>query len=257
MKADRNALAEANRRYAIIKPVLEGRRPVDTTTPARTIRDWAAKYREATQTLGCGYVGLLSNYHHCGNRLPRFPEEVISMLREFIESEYETHKQKRKREVYGEFVIFCQKKGLVTIPSYRLFVAAINRRPRYEQVKKRAGRRAAYPYEPMYWELTFTLPRHGDRPFEIVHIDHTQLDAGTGRLTHGAQSWPPMGDVSHRCLFPPLTRRVPHVRRAQLSLLYDGASGMRASAWPPSSSARGQWKKGVRQYLLRDIAHPL
>ena len=47
MKADRNALAEANRRYAIIKPVLEGHRPADTTTPARTIRDWAAKYRKA------------------------------------------------------------------------------------------------------------------------------------------------------------------------------------------------------------------
>ena len=53
MKADKDALAEANRRYAIIKPVLAGHRPTDTTTPARTIRDWAAKYREATQTLGC------------------------------------------------------------------------------------------------------------------------------------------------------------------------------------------------------------
>jgi putative transposase len=111
MKADKNALAEANRRYAVIRPVLEGHHPTDTAIPPRTVRDWAAKYREADQTLGCGYVGLLSNYHRCGNRFPRFPEEVISMLREFIESEYETHKQKRKREVYGEFVIFCQKEG--------------------------------------------------------------------------------------------------------------------------------------------------
>lgn len=28
----------------------------------------------------------------------------------------------------------------------------------------------------MYWELSYELPRHGDRPFEIVHIDHTPLD---------------------------------------------------------------------------------
>ena len=176
MKANKDALAEANGRYAIIKPVLEGHRPADTTTPARTIRDWAAKYREAAQTLGCGYIGLLSNYHRCGNRLPRLPEEVVTALNDFIEKEYETHKQKRKREVYGEFVMFCRKKGLVSPPSYRLFAATVKRRPRYEQMKKRAGRRAAYPYEPMYWELTFTLPRHGDRPLEIVHIDHTQLD---------------------------------------------------------------------------------
>lgn len=55
-------------------------------------------------------------------------------------------------------------------------MAAVNRRPRYEQVKKRAGRRAAYPHEPMHLELSYTLPRHGDRPFEVVHIDHTELD---------------------------------------------------------------------------------
>lgn len=27
-----------------------------------------------------------------------------------------------------------------------------------------------------YWELEFTTPRHGDRPFEVGHIDHTLLD---------------------------------------------------------------------------------
>ena len=99
--------------------------------------------------LGCGYIGLLPNHHHKGNRLPRLPEEVITALNEFIENEYETHKQKRKREVYGEFVTFCRNKGFVSTPSYRLFAAAVNRRPRYEQVKKRAGRRAAYQHEPI------------------------------------------------------------------------------------------------------------
>ena len=28
----------------------------------------------------------------------------------------------------------------------------------------------------MYWELSYALPRHGDRPFEVAHIDHTLLD---------------------------------------------------------------------------------
>ena len=37
-----------------------------------------------------------------------------------------------------------------------------------------------------YWELSLTTPRHGDRPFEIVHLDHIELDlelvcARTGR----------------------------------------------------------------------------
>jgi len=176
MNASHAALAEANRRYAIIQPVLEERALVDTTTPARTIRYWAARYREAAQTLGCGYVGLLPKLHQSGNRRPRLPEPVMTALGEFVEHAYETHKQKRKYEVYGELVNYCKSKGLMTIPSYKTFSAAVNRRPRYQQTQKRAGSRAAYRHEPMHWELVFTLPRHGDRPFEIAHLDHTRLD---------------------------------------------------------------------------------
>ncbi len=174
--ASHAALVEANRRYAIIQPVLEGRAPQDATTPARTIRYWAAQYREAAQVLGCGYVGLLPKLHQSGNRRPRLPESVMTALGEFVEQEYETHKQKRKYEVYGQLVNYCKSKGIMPIPSYKTFIAAVNRRPRYQQTQKRAGRRAAYRHEPMHWELSFTLPRHGDRPFEIAHLDHSRLD---------------------------------------------------------------------------------
>jgi transposase InsO family protein len=100
----------------------------------------------------------------------------MTALGEFVEDTYETHKQKRKYEVYGELVNYCKSKGLMTIPSYKTFIAAVNRRPRYQQTQKRAGSRAAYRHEPMHWELSFTLPRHGDRPFEIAHLDHSRLD---------------------------------------------------------------------------------
>jgi hypothetical protein len=30
--------------------------------------------------------------------------------------------------------------------------------------------------EPFYWQLEQRTQRHGARPFEIVHIDHTELD---------------------------------------------------------------------------------
>jgi putative transposase len=176
MQADKAALQEANRRYAIISPVLSGESLLNCSIPARTVRDWVAKYRAARETLGCGYVGLLPRVQERGNRKPRLPEPVVKILDQFIDKEYENHKQKKKREVYGEFVNFCQSKGLLTVPSYKTFVSAVNRRPRYEQVKKRKGERASYLHEPMYWELSYELPRHGDRPFEVVHIDHTLLD---------------------------------------------------------------------------------
>jgi len=176
MHANKAALKEANRRYAIIKQVLHGEQIANCPIPARTIRDWAAKYREAAQNLGCGYVGLLPKMQERGNRKPRLGEKAVELLTTFIDKEYENHKQKNKREVYGEFENYCKSQGLTSVPSYKTFVAAVNRRPRYEQVKKRKGTRAAYPREPMYWELSYDLPRHGDRPFEVVHIDHTLLD---------------------------------------------------------------------------------
>jgi transposase InsO family protein len=176
MQADKAALTEASRRWQIIAPLLEGSSLAHCSVPARTVRRWVSRYREAAETLGCGYVGLLPKVQERGNRQPRLKEQVISILNQFIDQEYENHKQKNKREVYGEFVNFCQDKGLATAPSYKTFVSAINRRPRYEQAKKRKGERAAYPNEPKYWELSYELPRHGDRPFEVVHIDHTLLD---------------------------------------------------------------------------------
>ena len=87
-----------------------------------------------------------------------------------------TNKRTSERST-GNWSTFCKtQKGLICAPSYKTFVAAINRRPRHVQVKKRAGRRAAYSHEPLYLELSYTLPRHGDRPFEVVHMDHTELD---------------------------------------------------------------------------------
>lgn len=167
--------AEANRRYTIIAPRLAGRPVGDTKTPARTIRDWVSKWRRAERSCGCGYVGLLPKRRRSGNRERKLPEQTLALLDEFIANDYETLKQKPKLEVYGALARACEAQG-VLIPSYKTFAQAVDRRPQQEQTRKRQGRRAAYAQEPFYRELTLTTPRHGDRPFEIGHIDHTQLD---------------------------------------------------------------------------------
>ncbi len=46
--------------------------------------------------------------------------------------------------------------------------------------------RAAAQVEEWYWELELTTPRHGSRPLDVTHLDHTELDielvsARTGR----------------------------------------------------------------------------
>ncbi|WP_425335147.1 hypothetical protein [Nostoc punctiforme] len=56
------------------------------------------------------------------------------------------------------------------------FCSRIKQRSGYEQTKKRLGSRAAYQQSAFYWKLNLTTPPHGDRPWEIAHIDHTQVD---------------------------------------------------------------------------------
>ena len=166
---------EANHRYTILAPLLAGRPATDVAVSARTLRHWLLRWRKAEQALGCGYVGLLPLRWKCGNRQRKLPESTLTALEEFITNDYETLKQKPKCEVYGALLRACEERGIMA-PSYKTFSQAINHRPRQEQTEKRQGRRAAYQQQPFYWELEFTTPRHGDRPFEIGHIDHTQLD---------------------------------------------------------------------------------
>jgi len=140
MGAGKPDLLEANRRYRLIKPVLDGQASTENTTEGRAMRRWIVRYRQAEQACGCGYVGLLSNYHKSGNREPRFPENIRALLDECIEKAYESRKQKNKREAYGEFVNRCRAQGVVSPPSYKTFVSAINRRPRYAEDRKTTRR---------------------------------------------------------------------------------------------------------------------
>lgn len=169
-------LEKANQRYKAVSAWMSGE-PVEPVSE-RTLRDWRAKFLQAQQKYGYGYLGLLSCDQQKGNRTRKLPEQVIQLIEKFVADDYETHKQKRKLEVYGAFVNACLEVGLLDeqIPSYKTFRSEIKARSGYDQTLKRQGHRAAYSQQQFYWELSLTTPRHGDRPFEIGHIDHTELD---------------------------------------------------------------------------------
>jgi putative transposase len=124
---------------------------------------------------GSGYVGLIPQTHLRGFRGSKLPQATLSVMAEFIENDYETHKQKRRYEVWCVLKSECEQRGVIP-PSYKTFARAIRRGAGHRQTLKRKGHRAAYKEEPFYWTLDQTTPRHGDRPFEIGHIDHTEVD---------------------------------------------------------------------------------
>jgi hypothetical protein len=97
---------------------------------------------------------------------------------EFLNNDYETLKQKTRYVSWAGLKLACDDQA-VEAPSYKTFCIAVKKRPVLDQTLKRQGRRASYQLETFYWELDLKTPRHGDRPFEIVHIDHTELDVET------------------------------------------------------------------------------
>jgi putative transposase len=168
-------LAEANRRYAILSAYRAGGWNQELGVSARTLQRWEADVRQAEARYQCGYAGLLPQTKHSGNRTPRIEEETRKLMEEYISKEYENERQPTRFAVWSKFLRECESRGLKA-PGYRAFCQNIERRPRYEQLKKRQGRKAAYEAKEFFYELSEQTPRHGDRPFEIVHIDHTELD---------------------------------------------------------------------------------
>jgi transposase InsO family protein len=124
--------------------------------------------------MGSGYIGLLPEPGR-GNSTAKLPEASRTLIEKTITADYETLKQKTVYASWLALKLACDQKGVV-LPSYKTYRLAVRRRPVLEQTLKRQGPRAAYQQEAAYWELEFRTPPHGDRPFEIAHIDHTELD---------------------------------------------------------------------------------
>lgn len=173
--ASEEDLKEANRRFLIIQPVIEGMNQKCQNISERTVRHYLSKYRRAESLYGNGYVGLLPSHKSKGDRRSRLPTETHEKMSWFITNHYENIKQEGASSVWRKLVEECQREGLVW-PSFKTFTLQINKRSTHEQELKRKGKKAAYDSEPRYLELELRTPKHGQMPFEICHIDHTQLD---------------------------------------------------------------------------------
>ena len=169
LQASHAELAEANRRYRIITTL----KHTGAVSP-RTIRRWSRKYREAEKGLGYGYLGLIDRKRWRGNRLRKLSQPVMELIDEVATTLYETPEQRSLLDTYGNLRLLCEKEHLL-VPGYRTYCREIERRNLIEAVRKRKGRRAAYQLE-LPLVLFHDTPVHGDRPFEVVHIDHTELD---------------------------------------------------------------------------------
>ncbi len=139
----------------------------------RTVQRWVHKYREALSLNNDPVIEMLPEKK--GPKVRKMSEDELKFMHGIIEKEYENDIQIDKQTVYGVYVIKCEELGQ-SPRCYKILSAEIDKRPAYEKTKKRQGHKAAYKHQIYYWRLKRSTPRHGDRPFEICHLDHTQID---------------------------------------------------------------------------------
>jgi transposase InsO family protein len=171
LAASPSELEIATYRYKLLGRAL----PEETTISARTLQRWRMKFRAAEAIYGHGFIGLIPGRNRQGNRQSRLSQIIEQLLEKYITEHYETLKQQSKTAVYLLLEREAKEQGLA-VPSYRTFLDRIAKRDRREQILKRQGPRAATQHDSWVWELEQTTPKHGDRPWEIVHMDHTELD---------------------------------------------------------------------------------
>lgn len=148
---------------------------VASNASARAIRKWRSMYRRSEQAYGNGFMGLLPKIHRRGNRERKVDQAVIDIMNRVIDDFYAQPGEKSLVSCWGEACRQCEEKGL-SAPGERTFRNEIKRRSANAMVVAREGEKAAYADSEFFWRLERTTPRHGDRPFEIGHIDHTELD---------------------------------------------------------------------------------
>lgn len=174
-KANAQDYREGNERHWLLQRYRAGETPEQLGVPYRTLRDWETKWEDAQREFGHGYIGMLTKYQRTGNPQRKLPDESIEAMRDFIVNDYETDRQKPIVHSHGQMVKYCKAKAIHP-PSYKTYCKEIKKRRGYGQTLKRKGRRAAYQEKVPSLYIDQGTPRHGDFPWQIVHLDHFQPD---------------------------------------------------------------------------------
>ncbi len=170
--ASPKGLEAANKRWGDILAYFRG--DAITVTP-RSVQNWLASYRQAEVDTGCGYVGLLDRVADRGNRSPRVPDASKELLKEYLSTHYTAPQAKRAASVYRLYCAEAQAQGIPPVGE-RTFYRELEAFEDSRVTASRRGKRAAYALDPALAYLDQTTPRHGERPFERAHLDHTELD---------------------------------------------------------------------------------
>ncbi len=217
------AMKVADTRLMAVQALLYGSlSEIAITVSARTLRRWKAHYLQAEAQYGCGYLGLIPQTSKRGNRTPKSDAVARELLEEAIKQEYGEPRRREKIAVYRGYEQACEKRGVAPL-TLRTFYRHLKVAATAEIETQRLGTRAMYAEQLPYLYLEYHTPVHGDRPFAIVHIDHTLLDIELVAQASGRNLGRPwatflMDAFSRRLLAVYLTFDPPSYRSCMMTL---------------------------------------
>jgi transposase InsO family protein len=141
----------------------------------RSLRRLFARYVWALKDKGWGILGLLPQIAKRGDRTRKITHGTYEIMCRVMKDFYGKTDCANRLTAYGLVAKFC-KEANQDVPSLRTFYDFANTRDVEKTTRDREGPRAAYQHEWVHWLLDQHTAIHGDWPFHICHIDHTQLD---------------------------------------------------------------------------------
>lgn len=141
----------------------------------RTLRRWKKRQNTAIANGGNGALALIPYTEQRGNRSKRLTEAQQDALQAVSKSHWVSTEAKNYKACYRVLEVMCQEQG-IKAPSYPTLIEFIKTQQSNRDVRVRHGKRMAYQQSTFVDVLHADTPQHGSRPFQYVHIDHTQLD---------------------------------------------------------------------------------
>jgi putative transposase len=169
VRHSQQALDSALRRQAILHG--DGKQHVSE----RSMRRWLARQHAAAANGANDVLALIPRTTAKGNRSERLSIEQVDLLQQIYTTKWCTTEAKNYKNCHRELVIACDAIG-VRAPSYPTLIDYIKSHQSERDVRTRHGKRMAYQHGEWTDYLQYDTPMHGGRPFQYIHVDHTQLD---------------------------------------------------------------------------------
>lgn len=167
---DEEHLKQALQRQALLESGGEGGHISE-----RTLQRWSGRQQLALANGANEVLALVPRTAARGNRKGRLNEQQIALMEDTIAQHWRHHHAINYKACYRFLVDACSA-AAVTPPSYPTLIQHIKAEETPQDVRTRHGKRMAYQQSEFVDVLYADTPTHGSRPFQYVHIDHTQLD---------------------------------------------------------------------------------